>query len=153
MPLVADATQPQWVLKRNCALTPRCAAWACLAPSLVALLIALAFWLVSGHGGFMVFALLQGAFVVGAFVAYSRHAGDHETVRVHDGRLEIEQWQGLTVRRLSWPVNGVRFARAPPDAPLCLQAREQSVRLGLGLTAAERRRFARALRQALQQQP
>lgn len=150
MPLVADATQPRWVLKRNCALTPRCAALACLAPALLALVIAAALWRLSGHGGFIVFALLEGAGMAAAFIVYSRHAGDRETVHLHDGQLDIEQRHGLTVRRMAWPVNGVRLAQGAPDAPLCVQARGQSVRVGSGLTATERRCFARALRQALQ---
>lgn len=149
--LSVPAADHIWVLKRNCALTPRCAALACLGPALLGLLIALGWWALGGQGLFMVFALLQAGGMAAAFVAYSRRAADRETVRLHAGRLDVEQRTGEQVRRTSLPAASVQV-RPEPDGPLiALSAEGRSVRVGCHLRADQRRSFVRELRQALQQ--
>lgn len=150
MPLIADPDQPAWLVKANCALPPRQTAWACFAPCLVAMGPAAAWWYASGHWGFFAFALLQAAGMAAAFLAYSHHVGDHETVRLHDGLIEIEQWHGLAVRRSRFACARVRLLQdTQAGSPLLVQAPGRSVQLGRLLSGPERHALAQALSQAL----
>ena len=80
----------EWLLKRNCSLSPRQVAVAygllCLCAFAIAGVFALhGFWFV------LAFALLEMAAVAGALLHYARHATDHEHIALSEGCLLIER--------------------------------------------------------------
>ena len=90
---VAEPGGQQWLLRRNCALTPTQLAVCFAAVGVVSLLIATAFavmgaWLVIPFAGIELLAL--GV----AFLVHARHAGDYERIVVRADRLIVERLNG-----------------------------------------------------------
>ena len=81
---VADGGRHQWVLKRNCAMSPRQLAGCLAIVGAVSLGIASAFAM---HGAWPVipFACLEIAALSVAFFVYGRHAADYEKIVVQAG--------------------------------------------------------------------
>lgn len=82
----------EWLLKRNCSLSPRQVAVAygllCLFAFAIAAVFALhGFWIV------LVFALLEMMAVAAALLHYARHATDHEHIALSEGCLLVERVQ------------------------------------------------------------
>ena len=89
----AEPGGQQWLLRRNCALTPGQLAVCFAAIGVVSLLIAIAFallgaWLVIPFAGIELLAL--GV----AFLVHARHAGDYERIVVRADRLIVERVSG-----------------------------------------------------------
>lgn len=90
---IAEAGSQQWLLRRNCALSPRQLAVCFASVGLVSLLIAVGFaaqgaWLVVPFAG-----VELGALAV-AFVVHARHAGDYERIVVGPDRVLVERLHG-----------------------------------------------------------
>lgn len=106
----------QWMLKRNCALTPRQLAMWFAALSLVSAVIAVAF---AFQGAWMVvpFAVLEITALGIAFLVYARHAGDYELIKVVSGEVTIEMSSAQRVERsvLSAPWVRVEYRGRPRD--------------------------------------
>ncbi|AVR94285.1 DUF2244 domain-containing protein [Pseudoduganella armeniaca] len=139
----------EWLLKRNCSLTPRqtVAAWAVLVTLSLAIGLACA-W--QGAPYVLVFSGLEMTAVTAAFVIYSRHATDCDRLVLEQGRLTVEQVRGGRSRQYLLPVTWLRVT-APTRRrdPIRLVAGEVKVDVGLYLLEGERRALARELRQAL----
>lgn len=86
---VAEPHQQQWLLKRNCALSPSRLALAVGLIGLVSLVVAL---VCAYFGAWPVvpFAGLEIVALVVAFVVYGRHAGDYERIVVSPGSVLVE---------------------------------------------------------------
>ena len=96
---VAEPGGQQWLLRRNCALTPTQLAVCFAAVGVVSLLIATAFavmgaWLVIPFAGIELLAL--GV----AFLVHARHAGDYERIVVRADRQVVDEEAGALVDRL-----------------------------------------------------
>ena len=79
----------EWMLKRNCSLSPR--QFASLLASLAVVSIGLAsIFAYSGAWWILVFAFVEVAALIAAFVVYARHAGDYERIVVTPDALIIE---------------------------------------------------------------
>ncbi len=88
----------QWVLRRNCALTPR-QLGACFGGlGLVSIGIATAF-AVRGAWPVVPFAFVEVAALVIAFIVYSRHAADYERIVLATDRVLIETVSADSVSR------------------------------------------------------
>jgi uncharacterized membrane protein len=145
-----DPPSAEWLMKRNCSLTPRQALLVYALICAATLGIALAFTL---RGAWMVlaFALLETTAVGAALLHYCRHALDHERVVLRAGCLLVERADGprrLEVRldpahaRVSLPDSGMRTL-------VLLEARGVKVEIGRYLTPSARLELVRALRTAL----
>ena len=89
-----------WVLKRNCAMSPRQLGLCLVCLGLVSLAIASAFAL---HGAWPVvpFACIEIAALLIAFVVYGRHAADYEKIVVEPQAVTVETASADEVRSVA----------------------------------------------------
>ena len=146
------ATPPsaEWLMKRNCSLTPRQALLVYALLCAATLGIALVFTL---QGAWMVlaFALVEAAAVGTALLHYSRHALDHERIRLWEGCLLVERADGARRHavRLDPAHARVSLADAGMRTLVLVEARGVRVEIGRYLTPSARLELVRALQQAL----
>jgi uncharacterized membrane protein len=88
----------EWTLKRNCSLSPRQFAAVFGSLAVVSVVVASIF-AYSGAWWILVFAFIEVAALVAAFVVYARHAGDYERIVVTPDALVIEFNSGNHVLR------------------------------------------------------
>ena len=140
----------EWLMKRNCSLTPRQALLAYAILSAATLGIALVFTL---RGAWMVlaFALAESAAVGAALLYYARHALDQECIRLGEGWLLVERRDGArhTQCRLDPHHTRVSLADLGMRTLIVLEARGERVDVGRHLTPPARLEVARQLRLAL----
>lgn len=100
--------QVEWLLKRNCSVSPGQVLAFFASIGVVSLVIATAFWL---HGATFIlpFTCLELLALAVALLVYARHAGDHERVCLNDGRLIVERRDGNAVERWEWPAERVQI--------------------------------------------
>ena len=144
-----DHGRREWLVRRNCSLTPRqtVAVWA----ALLALSLAVGlFFTWQGAWYVLVFSILEMAAVTAAFVIYGRHATDCDRIVYEDGLLCVEKLRGGRAQLTQLDAHWLRVVapRRRRD-PIRLEARGVSVEVGLYLSEAPRRALARELRQAL----
>jgi len=151
-----DASTPnalpcaEWLMKRNCSLSPRQALLVYGLLSGATLGIALVFTL---QGAWMVlaFAVLEAAAVGAALLHYSRHALDHERIRLQDGWLLVEHADGG--RRHVLRLDPAHARVSLPDSRMRtlveIEARGVRVEIGRYLTPSARLELVRTLRLAL----
>lgn len=137
----------QWVLKRNCSVTPR--QLGCFYASLcaVSLGIAIFFW-AQGAVLVMPFAWVELLGVGWALLVYARHATDRECLVLGEGRLSVERWNAGRVDRTEFVAEWVRV-EAPPGGMLELSGEGKSVAIGRHMRPDQRQLLARELRAAL----
>lgn len=90
-----------WLLKRNCALSPRQSLISMGLLAALTLAIAMPFAIA---GAWAVFACAIGeiAAMCGCFLRYARHAVDYDCVALTEQRLEVIQCDGAQLRRYDW---------------------------------------------------
>lgn len=141
---------PEWVLKRNCSISPRQLVVVYLTLCAFSLLVAAFFTL---HGAWYVlgFAILEMLALGLAFFQFARHATDREHIALIDNYLLIELIQAEHSRQFRLDPRWTRVE--PPDAQhelITLEARGMRVEVGRFLMDRKRREFARELKQELQ---
>lgn len=142
----------QWVLPRNCSLTPYQLLAACAVLCGVSLLIATAFWL-QGAPAVIVFAGLETAALGAAIVVFARHAADRETITLRGHALAVEHRCGAEVSRADFRAEWVRVEPTAGEGSLVeLSGGGQSACVGRYLPAGQRADLARELRAALRGQ-
>ncbi len=132
---VAEPHRHQWVLRRNCAMSPR-QLLSCLgALALVSLGIAGAF---AWHGAWFVlpFACLEVLALAIAFLVHARHAGDHERIVMSADGVLVELASAQRVWRMELPAGWVRIEYR--------EASHELVRLVSGRTSLEVGRYVSA---------
>ncbi|HEX8603661.1 MAG TPA: DUF2244 domain-containing protein [Pseudoduganella sp.] len=144
-----DGGRREWLLRRNCSLTPRqtVAAWALL----LALSMAVGLFF-TWHGAWyvLVFSVLEMTAVTVAFVLYSRHATDCDRIVYDNGMLFVEKLRGGRAQLTQLDPFWLRIVMPQRRRdPIRLEACGTSVDVGLWLPDARRRALARELRQAL----
>ncbi len=143
-------TRTEWLMKRNCSLSPRQALLVYALLCTTTLGIAIVFT-VRGAWMVLAFALIEAAAVGAALLHYSRHALDHERIRLQDGWLLVERAEGQrrhTVR-LDPAHARVSLADAGMRTLVRIEARGVGADIGRHLTPAARLELVRALSQAL----
>jgi uncharacterized membrane protein len=139
----------QWVMKRNCSITPRAMVVMYLSMCVVSLGIAGAFWLI-GAPTVMAFAGLELLLLGAALVAYARHAADCETITLAGRKLAIEHRYGVAVENACFRAEWVRVEPALDDGSLVeLSGEGQRACVGRYLRPEWREQLARELRLAL----
>ncbi|TWI42106.1 putative membrane protein [Pseudoduganella flava] len=144
-----DGGRREWLVRRNCSLTPRqtMAAWALL---LVLSVVVAVFFTWQGAWYVLVFAALEIAAVTAAFVNYSRHASDCDRIVLEHGKLFVEQLRGGKIKLFQLDPHWLRVVapRRRRD-PIRLEARGISIAVGTWLPDEGRRALARELREEL----
>jgi uncharacterized membrane protein len=146
-----DIEKREWLLRRNCSLTPAQTGMAfgllCLLPLAVGCVFV---WL--GHWVVLLFALAETAAAAAAFLHYARHAADYEHVVLTAGCLLVERVSGGEVNQTCFEPCWTRVAVPPRSGALiALESRGRRVEIGCYAMEAQRQAFARELRMALNQ--
>lgn len=139
----------QWVLRRNCSITPRQLMTVYLSLCTVSLLIGAGFW---WHGATFVlgFAGIELLLVGAALVVYARHAADRETVTLADRAVEVEQCFGHQVERAAFRAEWLSVEPAQAQGSLVELAGEgRRVLIGRHVRPEQRAALAQELRRAL----
>lgn len=139
----------QWVLKRNCSITPRQMLGVYLSLCTISLAVAMGFWF---HGAPYVlgFAGAELLLVGLALLVYARHAGDHETVTLADREVNVEQWYGGQVERAAFRAEWVCVEPAQAQGSLVeLAGQGRRVHVGRFVRPELRSELAQELRRAV----
>jgi uncharacterized membrane protein len=143
----------EWLLKRNCSLSPRQLGSVYLSLCGVSLLIAL-FFLWQGAPLVMAFAGLELLLVGVALLVFARHASDRELLRLAGRSLTVEQRVGSRVLHTNFTAEWLTVEPAAAQGSLVqLSGEGRTVRVGRFLRPELRPAFARELRQALRRAP
>jgi uncharacterized membrane protein len=139
----------EWLLKRNCSLTPRQSILAYAAPCVMALIVAAIFTL---HGAWYVmsFAILESSVVALLFLHYARHATDREHIVLMEDCLLIERIEAEQVQRIRLDPYWARITL--PSRPMDLiriESKGITVEVGRFVTKSKRRRIAKQIRNEL----
>ena len=140
----------EWMLKRNCSLSPAQVARVYGTLCAIVLLIGLAFALL-GAWLMLVFALLEIAGVACALLHYARHASDRERIALSEGCLLIERSEGGKLRQMRLDPYWLRIALPDRQRTLIgLESRGVQVDVGCFISREERDKVARDLQRHLQ---
>ncbi|WP_118181000.1 DUF2244 domain-containing protein [Paraburkholderia phosphatilytica] len=135
-----------WLMKRNCSVSPRQFVYFYISLALFSLLIA---FLLLLNGAWLVlpFTGIELLSVGVAFVLYARHAVDYERIRLFPNRLVIEQVSAEQLTQFEFNPRWVRVeAGATPRDRITLVSRGQTIMIGQHLAQYRRAQFAGELR-------
>jgi uncharacterized membrane protein len=139
----------QWVLKRNCSITPRQLGAVYLSLCLLALAISAGFWW-QGARVVTAFASVELLCVGIALLVYARHAGDGEVLTLAGRSLAVEHNHGGQVAHADFQAEWLAVEPVAGQGSLIeLSSRGQSMRVGRFLRPEVRAAFAQELRRAL----
>ena len=139
----------QWLLKRNCSVTPAQLGWLYASLCVVSLGIATFFWF-QGAKLVLPFAWLELIAVGSAFLVYSRHATDGERISLSGQQLVVELENAGRLERAEFDREWVRVEPLAGDRSLiALSARGRSVNVGRYVRPELRPELAREIRMAL----
>lgn len=139
----------EWILKKNCSITPRQLAQAYMALCAASFLVA-GYFIWQGAWVVMVFALLEMTAVAAAFVYTGRHATDRECISLGDSGLVVELVQAEQSRQFRMDPWQTRVAIPEPRHRLiALVANGDRVEVGRFLTERKRQEFAKELNREL----
>ena len=151
LPQHGDASQQsvQWLLKRNCSLTPAQLLGLFASLSVVSLGIASFFWML-GATLVMPFAWAELISVGIAFTVYARHARDGERISLQGGQLVVELETAGRLQRAEFNREWVRVEPKSGDGSLIqVSGQGRSVRVGRHVRPELRPALAREIRFAL----
>jgi uncharacterized membrane protein len=150
----ADAPRAlQWLLKRNCSITPGQLGVVYLSLCVVSLFIG-GFFFVQGAPVVLAFTGLELLLVGAALMFFARHAGDRETLTLVGRSLQVEQCIGSRVQCTHFAADWLHVEPAGGQGSLVqLSGKGQRVCVGRFLRPDLRGAFARELRHALRRAP
>jgi uncharacterized membrane protein len=139
----------QWLLQRNCSVTPAQLLGLFTSLSVVSLGIATFFW-VQGATLIMPFAWAELIAVAIAFIVYARHARDGEKISLQGSQLVVELQTAGRLQRAEFNREWVRVEPKSGDGSLIeVSGQGQSVRVGRHVRPELRPALAREIRFAL----
>ena len=139
----------QWLLKRNCSVTPAQLLVLFASLSVVSLGIATFFW-IQGATLIMPFAWAELIALAIAFMVYARHARDGERIFLQGGQLVIELETAGRLERAEFNREWVRVEPKNGDGSLIeVSGQGRSVRVGRHVRPELRPALAREIRFAL----
>ena len=148
-PLGAGGDAIQWLLRRNCSMTPLQLAAFYLSFCAWSLAVAGAFWW-RGATLVMPFASVELIAVGAALFVYARHASDRERVVLKPGRLTVECTLGSRTDQVEFAPAWVRVEPAHGDRSLIeISGEGKRVAVGRFVRPELRRALADELRAAL----
>lgn len=139
----------QWLLKRNCSVTPAQLGKLYLSLCVVSLGIGVLFW-TQGARFVLPFAWLELMAVGAAFLVYARHARDGEKIVLQGRQLVVELENGGRTERAEFERDWVRVEPASGDGSLIqVSGQGRSITVGRHLRPDLRPLLAREIRFAL----
>jgi uncharacterized membrane protein len=139
----------EWLLKRNCSLTPRQLAKAYLLLCCGSFSVAVAFTL-QGLWIVLAFSLVEMALVGAALLHYSRHALDREHIALTERCLLVERVLGERVEQVRLDPHWTRITVPESRRDLIeLESKGTHIAVGAFVTDDQRQRIARELRREL----
>ena len=145
----AESQGVQWLLQRNCSVTPGQLMGLFASLSVVSLGIATFFWF-QGATLIMPFAWAELIAVGIAFTVYARHARDGEKILLNDGQLVVELQTAGRLERSEFNREWVRVEPKDGDGSLIeVSGQGRSVRVGRHIRPELRPALAREIRFAL----
>ena len=143
----------EWLLQRNCSLTPAQLFGVYLSLCTVSLVVSLGFaW--QGASPVLAFAGVELVLVGIALLIYARHATDHERITLAGDRLAVMHQRGGVVDERLFRAAWVRVEPLTSDRSLIeLTGDGQSSRVGRYLRPELRQSLAQELRRALRAMP
>ncbi len=139
----------QWLLRRNCSMTPTQLIAFYLSLSAWSLVIAGACWF-RGATLVLPFAGIEILAVGAALYVYARHAADRERLTLEPGRLTVECTIGLRTDQAAFAPGWVRIEPEHGDRSLIeLSGQGQRIAVGRFVRPEQRRALADELRTAL----
>ena len=145
----ASSTGVQWLLKRNCSVTPAQLLGLFVSLSVVSLSIATFFWF-QGATLVMPFAWAELMAVGAAFTVYARHARDGEKISLQGGQLVVELETAGRLQRAEFNRDWVRVEPKDGDGSLIeVSGQGRSVQVGRHVRPELRPALAREIRFAL----
>ena len=143
----------EWLLQRNCSVTPSQLLGLFASLSIVSLGIATFFW-VQGATLIMPFAWAELIAVGVAFIVYSRHARDGEKISLQGGQLVVELQTAGRLERAEFNREWVRVEPKNGDGSLIeVSGQGRSVQVGRHVRPELRPALAREIRVALRAAP
>ncbi len=139
----------EWILKKNCSITPRQLAKAYMALCVASFLVA-GYFVVHGAWLVMVFSVLEMAAVAAAFMYFARHATDRELIALGDDGLVVQLVQAEQISQYCMNPGATRVEF--PDIRhrlIGLEADGDRVEVGRYLTEKKRQEFAHELKNEL----
>ncbi len=138
-----------WLLRRNCAVSPKQLAWFYMSMCAVSMVIATAFWF-QGATLVMPFAWLELLAVGGCFLVYARHASDGEAIHLRDHHLVVELENAGKLERFEFRREWVRVEPKTGDNSLIeVYGQGRSVQVGRYVRPELRPVLAKEIRMAL----
>ncbi len=139
----------EWILKKNCSISPRQLAKAYGALCTASFLVA-GYFVMQGAWVVMVFAILEMSAVAAAFLYFGRHATDREHIALSEAGLVVELVQAEKVlqHRMDPQRTCVKLP-ALRHGLIGLEANGDRVEVGRFLTERKRKEFAQELSREL----
>jgi uncharacterized membrane protein len=149
----AALPQMEWLLKRNCSMSPKQVFGLYLSICVLSLGIALGFtW--HGAAPVLAFAGFEMLCVGMAFMVYARHAADCEHITLADGALVVTHRRGSHTARTDFRAAWVRVEPRSADRSLvALSGDGREAHVGRYIRPEWRAALAQELRSALRLQP
>jgi uncharacterized membrane protein len=143
----------EWLLRRNCSMTPAQLFGVYLSLCGVSLVVALGLaW--QGAAPVLAFAGIELVLVGVALLVYARHAADHERITLAGDRLAVLHQRGAHVDEHAFRAAWVRVEPLSSDRSLIeLTGDGQTSRVGRYLRPELRQSLAQELRRALRAMP
>lgn len=139
----------EWLLKRNCSLSPRQVGKAYGMMCAFVLAIALAFAL-QGIWFVFAFAVTEIVVLAWALLHYARHATDQEHVALSEGCLLIERIEAGALQQVRLDPYWTRIAVPSRTCSLiALESRGVKIEIGAFVSQEEREKVAQELRREL----
>lgn len=149
--LFAVMNKREWLLKRNCSLSPRQSIVALGSLCIAMLIFALPFVLLYGAWMVLAFAVIEIIGLAAAFVHYARHARDREHIVLAEGSLLVECIEADSIQQFRLEPSWIRVVPPKRYGELIrLQCGGRyAVEIGRFVTVEKRQHLAEELRQAL----
>ena len=142
-------TTREWILKKNCSISPKQLAQAYMALCVASFLVA-TYFVMHGAWVVMVFAMLEMSAVAAAFIYCGRHATDRECISLSNTELLVELVQAEHSLSFRLDPHRTRVAVPQPRQRLIrLEANGERVEVGRYLTERKRQEFAKELNREL----
>lgn len=144
-----NLNQHEWILRRNCSVTPRqmVLAYACLCAGsmgVAAMFVLQGIWVVS------IFSILELSVVTYFFVRYARHATDYERITLHSDDLLILTVQAGVVYETHLNPNWTNIeVESKPRTTIYLKSAGKKIRIAQFVNESMRRQFVHELRNQL----
>ena len=140
----------EWLLRRNCSLSPQQMGAAYGVLCLLSFAVATGFVLV-GMWQVLLFTALEMTAVAAAFLYYARHATDYEHIVLGNGKLLVEQVSAgkTSVTQLELYFLRLQMPEHPSDL-IHLESKGVAVDIGYFATDPRRRALAQELRAEVQ---